>query len=264
MAIASLVAALVVFAGPVAADAPGDQDVRTWTKAIQHTSNNGTLPLDVTVDVEPPHTQIIVGGDAHLSVTGYVVMSSASLGVRTGDLVFLATVDANPPAECNMHYDIPAGQDRQVGAVNIRCPTTSVTEGSSVRLQALVVTMAGGDPVEAWSFSFSWTQNDVIQMHTPTSFESLTGLTVFEFALFPALAFLGVILWSRAEDGAVRTFGAFLPMLAGAVLLGVAIRHGLGDVWGGTVGLAAVFFIIGVYLLIRFFLDQVDERRAAA
>jgi hypothetical protein len=84
-----------------------------------------------------------------------------------------------------------------------------------------------------------------------SNFEILTGFTATEFTALLGLAIVGVILWSRSTDYAVRAFGAALPIIAGAIVILVSLAAGLGTLWAGAVGLGAILIVIGAYLQVR-------------
>lgn len=96
-----------------------------------------------------------------------------------------------------------------------------------------------------------------------TAFENLTGLSGSEFAAIMALAIVGVVLWHRSTDTGVRVFAAFLPMIGGLLIILITLEEGPGTLWSGSLGVGAILCLVGIYLLVRLFLDDLEERRAA-
>jgi hypothetical protein len=204
---------LLILAAPAAADAPSN-DVRSWTLPVVHTSNNGTLPYDATFPIARPHTLDVEAAQAAFQVTGYVVMSSASLGTRIGDLLFTATVDSEAPRTCNVHYNIPTGQDRQIAAIHVVCPAPPIGDNSTLRLQAAVQPSSGTAPVEAWAFSYTWMQTDVIPMELNLA-TALDAYLPIAFTLF----WLAVLWWStwRMSMAGPRYLGIWLFATIGMI-----------------------------------------------
>lgn len=136
-------------------------------------------------------------------------------------------------------------------------------EGETVGIQWTRSVLTGvPDAPTASTVNLVVEREDFIVTNSPSNFELLTGLSALEFAIFPTLAFLGVILWSRAQDGAVRVFGAVLTILSGVLLLAFAVFIGIADAWFGTVAFASLMMLVGVYLIIRFMLEFIDLKGA--
>lgn len=95
---------------------------------------------------------------------------------------------------------------------------------------------------------------------TMTAFEDATGTTAFEFILFPALAFLGIYIWSRSTDAVVRTFGALLVIIAGLVQVLLALE--LTNPWPGHIPIGTVLAIVGAYLTAKVGWDALTDPEA--
>lgn len=97
-----------------------------------------------------------------------------------------------------------------------------------------------------------------------TAFERVTGLTGLEFAVFPALVLLGIIIWLRSTDYVIRTLGALLVILSGLVWMAVAYYVGFGLVWAGTVPSGIVLMLVGIYMIIRQGWEAFQDARSIA
>lgn len=95
--------------------------------------------------------------------------------------------------------------------------------------------------------------------HEPTDLQQFASLTALELAWFAGMAALGVIIWSKSLDGGIRAFGAFLPIIAGLLMLAFGTDQGFGNLWEGHLGFSITLLVIGLYMLIRLFLDILAE-----
>lgn len=149
----------------------------------------------------------------------------------------------------------PVRNDTSEG-ISIRSPTRNVTAMVYAEVPSDVVV---GNVIRHATVQFQLVDSkDQLFAHKgvqPTDFEEFTELTALEMLLFPALTVLGIVIWSRSLDDAVRSFGALLPMVAGLLLLGFGIFVGFGEAWTGTAAFAAAMILVGIYMVIRLFMD---------
>lgn len=238
--------------------ASADADVRSYI-AFVHTDRgtDGILP-ETSFELDRPHDWLVAATESILQVNAnYVTQAGATISPSAEFQVFF---DAAALTECEWIIEggtIAGGRSNP--SISIWCDLAAPAEPGTHTIE-IRRTSVTGTPITSSVNSIVLHQRDEI-MHS-TTFQELTGLTAFEFALFPLLAFLGYILWGRSEDVVVRGFGAMLGLLAGVLLLLFGLRAGLGDVWAGTVAFSAALMALGGYLLVRLMLDEFQEAAA--
>lgn len=141
----------------------------------------------------------------------------------------------------------------------LACSVNELPDGVHVVTVNTESFMGSPPGIQASMVSVVVYRQDQVVVEALSTFESFTGLSALEFALFPGLAALGVVLWSRSTDLAVRSFGAVLVMLAGVLLLLFGLEAGLGSIWSGTVAFVIILLVVGGYLFVRMFLDEFRE-----
>lgn len=165
--------------------------------------------------------------------------NATALSDMTTILVAIASHDANMTAQHNiMSADLDTiYQAIQELEINVTC-TGEGACNFSIDQQTL-------DDI---NFTVSTLLAEELNM---TAFERVTGLTGLEFAVFPALVLLGIIIWLRSTDYIIRTLGALLVILSGLVWMAVAYYVGFGLVWAGTVPSGIVLMLVGIYMIVR-------------
>lgn len=95
-----------------------------------------------------------------------------------------------------------------------------------------------------------------------TLFEDELGFTALELAVCPALAVLGILLWSKSMDSGIRFFGALLAVLAGTILISLVANAGASSIWAGTIAMGGGCVLIGIYMFIREALEIAQGQEA--
>ena len=245
---------------------PEECEVFTYRLAAEVSSELNTpvgvvLQFDFEQDIE--HSKQVVES----VITAEISQSLSWFNNNNGVYRIYAEIDGSMIPGCEWFVkttaNIPVGNRLSHEEFVVFCDVAvNLTDDEKLRTFTIIREVFSGspDPIESNVISTILIREDVALTTKTTAFESLTGLSALEFALFPAIAFLGVILWSRAQDGAVRVFGAVLTILSGALLLAFAVFIGIGDAWFGTVAFASLMMLVGVYLIIRFMLEFIDVK----
>ena len=239
--------ALLLLAPTAAAVGFPSEHVITYDEYIITTSPaNGIIP-ETGVSINRPHAWQNLSGVSILNIRASYVTQSGGVSNPTADYAVLW--DGIAVTDCIWHIQggtLQGGRFNPAIVLWCKLDEYAAPGDHTIEIQRTAVT---GTPVIASTISILLHQQETVT--TMTTFEALTAFNAAEFAALLGLAIVGVILWSRSTDYAVRAFGAALPIIAGAIVILVSLAAGLGTLWAGAVGLGAILIVIGAYLQVR-------------
>lgn len=239
-----------------------ETDVRQWTVPILHQLVEGAAPAaDTTFDVVTPHTLMHVRGTSIVYVEVWMQHQGQAIGSWRQQYDVWVDSAQLPGCEIVLERFGDSTSTRET-SFSLACGLPEYLEDGEHRFRIIVTNLAGVPNVVASQVSVWLEQTE--EVTTMTNFEAVTGLTALEFFVFPLLAVIGAVVWSRSTDMAVRAFAGVLPLAAGALLLLVGMEAGLGDVWQGTVALAATLLLLGGYLVAMAFIEKFNDAGAGS
>lgn len=86
----------------------------------------------------------------------------------------------------------------------------------------------------------------------PTNFETLTGVSAFEFMVLLGILFLAVLFWSRSTDFLIKFTVGILCFIPAIIWMLLFVKVG----WKGDLAFAAISGALGGYLLVRAGMDK--------
>lgn len=254
-----LMVAALVTAPPVGSAKTPAPDVREWRQHITTLppppgGNTNTLAIpNTTFVVDYPHSLQHVNGTSIILVDAWVQFRSPALGEDRAR--WEVHIDGVLYDDCEWKLRRTSAEGHvQESDFRVWCPANAFLEEGAHSFQFVQTIEAGGSPVDRARADVILFQIQEVE-EPMTNFETATGLTALEFLVFPIVAVIGVIVWSRSTDPVARFFGGILSVVVGALLLAVGAQAGLGDIWVGTIPLAASLILVGGYLNVRMFID---------
>ncbi len=247
--------ALLVVPGVVAFE-PGT-DVRQYLGFVLTESNADGVIDEREVSVARPHTWETVHGESILEIQISLVTQAGGAVNPTAE--FEAIWDGDAVDNCNWHVEggtITGGRFNPSISLYCILPAFAEEGNHTIEIRRTEVT---GTPITDATTSIVLHQREEI-MHPITDFEAATGLTALEFLFFIGLAIVGVFLWSRRRDLAVRALGSLL-IIMDAVLMSVVGFLTFQSNSGLLFAFALVFLVFGTYSLIRAFIDFGKNQR---
>lgn len=168
------------------------------------------------------------------------------------------TITINPGADwtyngCSFISETTAGSLTGIKSARVRILMVSETCSATATVQA---TLTVGGAVQSQAFITMNIFQDTTKT-IPTSFEALTGTTSWEFFALIMILFIGIMIWSRSTDYAIRYCAIALTFIPGLIWLSLYQVHHLEILM-----LAAILtFITGVYMAVRAAIDAFEERQ---
>ncbi len=246
--IGAIALALVLLVPSVGAGFTPSHDVREYTvKVFQVFQPDGNGEISGSFLFEKPHDFEVLERNST-----FIIDVAYTLEGGVGQRIRQYTFETNFGQSCSWETRIGSNLQALNDNKQIVCFNGVVVE-SDTNFWINITASSGGNPIQSVNYGIILTQRDTVNMST--TFESLTGLTALEFAVFLLIAFIGIILWSRSQDMAVQAFGSIITVMGGVLLTAFAAEAGIEIVWRGTVPFGIAMGLLGAYLFIATFMD---------